>query len=1167
MKSKLARLLCTIVGLVAVLGSAPQAVADDSEVFTSSAFVAENSILPNVLFIMDTSGSMDAEVTVYDPTKTYSGACTGYIYWSVWQRRGVNDVPPDCSTSTQKFSEANNRCREAYLGFTDGYWSGTAQQFNSDGTRWQNLVAGADRKVECGADNDKHGDVDASSTHSGSASSTAKRARNGTYATRWGTSSTGSPVDWSSATTYNFYSANYANWYWGDDEGSRKTRLEIVQDVAAEMIDTLEGVNLGLMRYSMNKNGDAEDVAQGGMVTYPISTLTASTRAEMKAQVRSWTHAGYTPLSETYYEAYQYLSGGEVVFGQSSRLYPGTGGEFPSVAGSRENNDSSSANYQSPIRYSCQKTFIVYLTDGLPTNDTEASEKIEALPNFEEDGFVPTAEGGNDDGGCPDDGPGGDPGSDYGDGRCMVNLAAYLFNHDVNDEVLGKQNVKTYVVGFGDTIAASADYLQNIAAAGGGEAYTQTDAAGLKAAFAEIFAEVAEGADSTFVSPTVAVNAFNRTRNLNSLYVSVFAPSNRYHWPGNVKKYQLVDGVISGGTTENPTPAVDPATGFFAEGSSDMFPGGGADGADVTKGGAAVNLPAYGSRKVYTYLGNKDLTATANAFTVGNTTNITAALLGVTETRRTDVIEHTLGKDVNNDDNDASTTNRYAMGDPMHARPAVAIYGGSESAPQGLVFTTTNDGMLHALDMNSGEEQWAFIPQELMTRLGQLQRDPIMTNRTYGIDGDVRIFKYDVDGDGTIETGDKMYLVFGFGRGGAVYYALDVTAQAAPRVLWKKTVADLPALGRAWSAPVITRVNVNTTLQTDAQKFVVIFGGGYDTGQENYNYSTDGSGNAVYMLELATGNLLWSAGITSSGANWEHPFMNNSIPSEIAVLDLNGDSFADRMYFGDMGGRIWRLDIWHGQAPNNLASGGLLATLGAGHLENASDDDNIINARRFYYAPDVSVVTPRGSAPFMNIAIGSGYRGHPLDTEIRDRFYSIRDYEPFNRRTNTSFNAPWEPITDDELVDVTTDVATPVVDGDKGWKIRLAENNGTLYRGEKVLAESVTVNGVIFFPTFTPTGVDDDNPCLPTMLNRTWAVYLDSARPFGLRDAEDPDAEGTPDNVDDPSDRYIRDAQGGIAPGTSVVQTGGKTVCLKGVATHKCVDIGDVTRTYWERRQ
>ena len=79
-------------------------------------------------------------------------------------------------------------------------------------------------------------------------------------------------------------------------------------------------------------------------------------------------------------------------------------------------------------------------------------------------------------------------------------------------------------------------------------------------------------------------------------------------------------------------------------------------------------------------------------------------------------------------------------------------------------------------------------------------------------------------------------------------------------------------------------------------------------------------------------------------------------------------------------------------------------------------------ARRFYYAPDVSVVTPRGSAPYLNIAIGSGYRGHPLDKAIQDRFYSIRDYQPFNRRTNTSFNSPWVPIEDDDLVDVTNNV-------------------------------------------------------------------------------------------------------------------------------------------------
>jgi hypothetical protein len=155
------------------------------------------------------------------------------------------------------------------------------------------------------------------------------------------------------------------------------------------------------------------------------------------------------------------------------------------------------------------------------------------------------------------------------------------------------------------------------------------------------------------------------------------------------------------------------------------------------------------------------------------------------------------------------------MGDPMHSRPAVAIYGGTEAAPTGTVYTTTNDGMLHALDMTSGVELWSFIPREMLVRLNSLRRNTVIANRTYGLDGDIRIFKYDVDGDGIIETGDKMYAVFGFGRGGAGYYALDVTSRAAPRFLWKKTNADLPMLGQAWSAPTITRVNVDSTLQTD----------------------------------------------------------------------------------------------------------------------------------------------------------------------------------------------------------------------------------------------------------------------------------------------------------------------------------------------------------------
>ena len=86
--------------------------------------------------------------------------------------------------------------------------------------------------------------------------------------------------------------------------------------------------------------------------------------------------------------------------------------------------------------------------------------------------------------------------------------------------------------------------------------------------------------------------------------------------------------------------------------------------------------------------------------------------------RRAEIIEFTLGRDVNDDDNDNKfTETRFAMGDPMHSRPAVAIYSGTEDAPVGTVYATTNDGLLQALDMNSGAELWSFIPTEMMRRL------------------------------------------------------------------------------------------------------------------------------------------------------------------------------------------------------------------------------------------------------------------------------------------------------------------------------------------------------------------------------------------------------------------------------------------------------------------
>jgi type IV pilus assembly protein PilY1 len=1223
MKSHYSRILCTIIGALALFSARPT-FADDSEVFTSSSFTAGQGVRANVLFVIDTSGSMSSEVILYNPNTNYTPATGGcdatFIYWS----SGNTSTPPPCTT-TNKFALAQNRCRASYLGMqAEGWWAGTAAQLNSGNLAWGNITTNVtNRKIECQSDranNLKHGDLDASN----GGTSTSFYARSGSAtSSRW-TSNRNDELDWGQRQVYSFYTANYINWYntaaAALPVGGQviKTRLQIVKDVASSLITDLDGVNLGLMRYSNNggcgrDDSDNEWEARGGMVTYPISELNDTTRTEMKAQINSWAASGWTPLSETLFEAYQYLSGGTVTFGANDHNPAIQGADyeddceadnngdfgdrtavhlFPSVAGSRAGGVANAATYDSPMDFSCQQTFVVYLTDGLPTQDTESNSTIPNLPNFAKDGRVPyilpTAANYNTApaAACPTNGP-----SNNSDGRCMVNLAGYMHRHDLRPtDVVGLQNVTTYVVGFGSDIAESASYLSDIAAAGGGQSYTQGDAAGLKAALEEIFAQVRQNANTTFVSPTVAVNAFNRTRNLNTLFISVFAPTEKVHWPGNIKKYQLINGVVYGSNTGSPAVDTDTdgagpdvATGFFAEGTTDLFNNTGApDGPDVTKGGAASRMPDWNARNVYSFVSsNRDLSNANNRFEVNNSA-IRYDMLGLAnDTNRQAVIEFTLGLDNNDTDGDLNITeSRKAMGDPMHSRPAVAIYGGTESAPVGTVYTTTNDGMLHALDMNTGAELWAFLPVEMMQRANTLMRNRTVSTRSYGIDGDVRVFKYDLNGNGIIETGDKMYVLFGFGRGGPTYYALDITNRTAPRYLWKKDSGDLPMLGQSWSTPQITRVNVGGTGQSDPQKFVAIFAAGYDTGQENFSYRQDTSGTGIYMLELSTGNVLWSGGRTgTAGVNWTSDLMTNSIPADISVIDLNGDTFGDRMYVGDMGGRIWRFDIWHGQAPDLLVSGGVLATLGVGHLNptNPGDATVLRETRRFYNAADVSLVTPRGSAPYFNIAIGSGYRGHPLERDTRDRFYSIRDYRPFERRLDDTYSATagWTPITDASLVDVTTDTSVVVPDGSTGWKILL---NSDGWRGEKVLGEAVTVGGVIFFPTFTPIGTNATNPCLAATLNRTWAVYLDSARPFGMRDGQNPGTGGeTGGWARDPRSRFTDNPLDGIAPGTAVIMSGGGStancpqgdcaVCLVGATSHKCPKVGGLTRTYWERRQ
>ncbi len=73
------------------------------------------------------------------------------------------------------------------------------------------------------------------------------------------------------------------------------------------------------------------------------------------------------------------------------------------------------------------------------------------------------------------------------------------------------------------------------------------------------------------------------------------------------------------------------------------------------------------------------------------------------------------GLDLFDEDDDGSTTDtRRQMGDPFHVRPSTVIYGGDVDNPDAVIFVSTNDGMMHAIDANTGAELWAYVPEETL---------------------------------------------------------------------------------------------------------------------------------------------------------------------------------------------------------------------------------------------------------------------------------------------------------------------------------------------------------------------------------------------------------------------------------------------------------------------
>jgi len=1185
------------------------ALADDTEIFFNN---LNNGANANIMFILDSSGSMTDVVTTQHPyhsTITYAANTCAANFSSSNVYYGTGGTVPACG-STKSIPLSNFKCVDAAKALATGagtaapgFYSGNMIQWgpftikpkpksgSSTSNQWQGTLGITNgTSVECQND----AGVAGNGVTGGSNLYPSKLANAGSSTGVWDVKSNSWwSVSGNVGTGYVIYSANYLNYFYNSATTTSATKVQILQQGIKSILDSVSNVNVGLMRY--------DALGAGGMVMEPILPI-ATNEAPILATVNSDAPAGNTPISESLYEAYLYFSGGAVHFGNTSfntactnwvtvsGLYKCanfTVSAYPSVASSRKPATITGSNYASPASTSCQKNYVVFLTDGLPNNDLKANSLIKGLPNFST-----TA------GACYASasamytslGQPGVPSGTDGSGLCSAAIAKYMHGNDLNPSVNGLQNVTTYFIGFGNDFANSSGaptgaflYLQDIAAKGGGQAFTATSLGDLTAAFNQILSTVVT-TNTMFSAPAVAVNAFNRTQTLNDLYVSVFSPKSTFHWPGNVKKYKVVNNQV---VDANGAPAVDPGTGFFLS-SAQSYWSPVVDGFDVTLGGAAANLPNYATRKVYTYIGANPAgtgvslsSSPAYSFDTSNSalTVTNLHIGGSTDPALTGLINWTRGQDILDENQNGSTIDmRQDMGDPIHTAPALAIYGKNSDGTNNIAaFVPTNDGYLHAVDANTGVELWTFIPQEMLPHLVDLYNNAATTVKHYGIDGAITVLSYDINGDGTIDptAGDRVILFFGTGRNTdtSTYYAMDVTNKSAPVLLWSINDNQLPGVGQAWSQPQITRVNISGATQ-NSQKLVLVIGGGYDPSEDGFTYvPSDVVGNHIFMVDALKGTLLWDAGNSNASATYSFidPRMDHSIPAGVAVIDFNGDGYADRMYVGDMAGQLWRFDITNGQPANSLVTGGVIASLGT------KEDATPIQARtrRFYNMPDVASVNQPGVTGYLNIAIGSGYRGHPLDQSADDRFYSVRDTNsPFGTLTQTQF-AALPLIRDAEitgtssLVDITTTVTPTIPPGSRGWQLDLnqyglSQNGG--WDGEKVLSSSTTFNNSIIFTTYTPSSAVVTDPCtgVGAGTNRVYQVSVFNASPT------QPLNSGVPITT---ADRAKDLAQSGIAPQVTMLflpdasspsnPAKSDIVLMSGAETVGVLTLNSRQKTYW----
>lgn len=383
----------------------------------------------------------------------------------------------------------------------------------------------------------------------------------------------------------------------------------------------------------------------------------------------------------------------------------------------------------------------------------------------------------------------------------------------------------------------------------------------------------------------------------------------------------------------------------------------------------------------------------------------------------------------------------------------------------GMTYVGSNDGMLHAFDA-TGVERFAYIPGMLFSTangegLHHLTEPGYV--HSYYVDLSANVTDAFVDtGSGTAAW--HSILIGGLRGGGKGLFAIDVTDPATlvtaggvtSNVLWEFTHNDL---GYTFSDIKVGKMNNG--------KWAAIFGNGY-----NSDPSGDGT-SKVFIVYLDGSNLLapiileTGAGTIANG-DCSDPGSDCNGMSTPATVDLNGDGSVDRIYAGDLHGKMWVFDVssinttnWRSAFGNSPSYTPLFTACNTTPC-TASNRQPITSKPAIARHPFIRGVT---TLPNLMVFFGTGQYITPTDSvsTAAQTFYGVWDAGSGDLDPDM---LEAQQITDDitngieirTISDNAVDYATQ-----RGWKIPLPTQM------ERSVTNSLAFGSLVFFNTMIPS--------------------------------------------------------------------------------------------------